>query len=240
MPRKALEPAPENANQFTRLLLSMEQIKDIIFHLDTHLDNLFQSYGLWIYAILFLIIFCETGLVVTPFLPGDSLLFAVGALAARAGGLDLLTVMAIMFLAAFCGDNVNYWIGKKIGSKAYKLKRTWYFNPGHLAKAHEFYERHGGKTIIMARFVPVIRTFVPFVAGVGTMRYRRFIGFSVAGSALWIGSLTLLGYVFGNMPAVKNNFTIVILAIIFVSMLPVMIETFRHWKAGTASRNEPK
>ena len=201
---------------------------DIVLHLDAHLLALTQQYGLWVYAILFLIIYCETGLVVTPFLPGDSLLFVAGALCGL-GALRLEWLVPLLILAAFSGDNTNYWIGRLIGMRL--LKRTnGLIRREHLDKTHAFYEKHGGKTILFARFLPIIRTFAPFVAGVGLMRYRLFVMFSALGSLVWIGSLTVAGYFFGNIPVVKNNLTLMILGIIVVSFLPAIIEFIRHRK----------
>ncbi len=195
---------------------------DVILHLDKSLADLGQEYGVWIYAILFLIIFCETGLVLTPFLPGDSLLFAIGALAAT-GGLDILTILLLLSAAAVLGDTVNYWIGAKFGDyfihHPSKLIKKEY-----LDRTHAFYEKHGGKTIIIARFAPIVRTFAPFVAGVGNMTYRTFLTFNVAGGLLWIFSLTLAGFFFGNIPFVKKNFSLVIFGIILVSLLPMIWE----------------
>jgi membrane-associated protein len=188
---------------------------DLAVHLDRHLAAFVAQHGPWVYGLLFLIIFCETGLVVTPFLPGDSLLFVVGALAA-AGGMDIALVMAVLVSAALCGDNVNYFIGRWAGTRLFgKL-----INPVYLQRTHDFYERHGGKTIIIARFVPIVRTYVPFVAGVGAMPYGRYLAFCVAGALLWVGSLCLAGYFFGNIPIVKSNLTIVIMAIVLLSISP--------------------
>jgi membrane-associated protein len=199
---------------------------DIILHLDSHLLALTQEYGVWIYAILFLIIFCETGLVIAPFLPGDSLLFVAGALCGM-GAMQLEILIPLLILAAFFGDNTNYWIGRLLGLRLLKrsdrlIKRE------HLDKTHIFYEKHGGKMIIFARFLPIIRTFAPFVAGIGLMRYRLFVLFSALGSVLWIGSLTVAGYFFGNIPVVKNNLTLIILGIIVISLLPALRELIRH------------
>src|SRR5262245_22539497 len=191
---------------------------DLVVHLDAHLAAFVQQYGVWVYGLLFLIVFCETGLVVTPFLPGDSLLFVVGAVAA-AGGMDIMLVMATLIAAALCGDNVNYWIGRTLGLKVFKR----FINPAHLQRTHEFYERHGGKTIIIARFVPIVRTYVPFVAGLGTMPYLRYITFCVAGALLWVVSLCQAGYWFGNIPQVKSNLTLVIVVIVLISVTPGVI-----------------
>ena len=192
---------------------------EIAVHLDTHLAQFVAEHGAWVYALLFTIIFIETGLVVWPFLPGDSLLFVTGAIAA-AGGMDIATVMAVLVAAALCGDNVNYGIGRWIGPRIFQYEKSRWFNPAHLKRAHAFYERHGGKTIILARFLPIVRTYVPFVAGIGAMPYARYIGFCVAGALLWVGSLCTAGYFFGNLPVVKNNLSTVIVLIVLVSITP--------------------
>lgn len=203
---------------------------DVILHLDKHLLELTQQYGVWIYGILFLIIFCETGLVITPFLPGDSLLFVAGALCGM-GSLELQMLAPLLIVAAFSGDNTNYWIGRLVGTRL--LNRTnGLIKREYLDKTHAFYEKHGGKTILFARFLPIIRTFAPFVAGIGAMHYRLFVLFSALGSLLWIGSLTVAGYFFGNIPIIKNNLTLMILAIIFISLLPAIIEFIRHRRAS--------
>lgn len=202
---------------------------DIILHLDTHLLALTQQYGMWVYGILFLIIFAETGLVIAPFLPGDSLLFVAGALCGM-GALQLEWLMPLLMLAAFCGDNTNYWIGRLIGLRLINRTNGKLIKREHLDKTHAFYEKHGGKTILFARFLPIIRTFAPFVAGVGLMRYRLFVLFSALGSLAWICSLTVAGYFFGNIPWVKENLTVIILAIIIISFLPAISEFIRHRK----------
>lgn len=208
----------------------MEWIKsflDIVLHLDKHLDGLVAQFGPWLYVILFLIIFCETGLVVTPFLPGDSLLFAVGALAARENGLNFWIVFVSLIIAAILGDSLNYWIGYFVGDKLQK-KFPRLIKQEHVQRTHNFYERYGGKTIIIARFVPIVRTFAPFVAGVGKMLYSRFMLFNVSGGLLWIGLLLPAGYFFGNFEIVRKNFSLVVLAIIFLSILPAVIEFWRE------------
>jgi membrane-associated protein len=208
----------------------MEYIRtlfDILIHLDAHLLDLTQQYGVWVYAILFLIIFFETGLVVTPFLPGDSLLFAVGSLAALQA-LDFGTVLILLAIAAILGDTVNYWIGARVGPQVFTQKHTRFFKKEHLDRTHAFYEKYGGKTIVIARFVPIIRTFAPFVAGIGSMTYSRFLLYNVVGALLWVVGLTTAGYFFGNLPVVKKNFTLVILAIIVISILPGVIEFLRQ------------
>lgn len=200
---------------------------DIVLHLDAHLLALMQEYGVWVYAILFLIIFAETGLVVAPFLPGDSLLFVVGALCGM-GTMELRVVMPLLMLAAFAGDNTNYWIGRLVGNKLLHRADSRFFKREYVDRTHAFYEKHGGKTILFARFLPIIRTFAPFVAGIGRMRYRLFLAFSALGSVAWISGLMLAGYFFGNMPLVKDNLTFIILGIILVSFLPALREFLRH------------
>ena len=199
---------------------------DLLVHLDRHLAALLQEYGIWIYALLFLIVFCETGLVVTPFLPGDSLLFVAGALWAAAG-MDPQALAGTLIAAALCGDNVNYWVGRYLGPKVFRWESSRLFNRRGLDYTHAFYERHGGKTVVIARFVPIVRTFAPFVAGVGRMRYLRFLAFSVGGAVLWVVSLVTAGYLFGNVPLVKNNLTIVIFVIVLLSVSPIAIEYLR-------------
>lgn len=199
---------------------------DFILHIDKHLLDIVNSYHTWTYLILALIIFCETGLVVTPLLPGDSLLFAAGALAG-AGSLDIGIIITLLFVAAFIGDNTNYFIGNYIGPKVFD-KNYKFLKKKYLEKTQHFYDKHGGKTIIIARFMPIIRTFAPFVAGVGTMKYRKFIGFSLLGNFLWITGFSLAGYLFGNIEIVKRNFTLVIFAIIFISILPPIIAVLKQ------------
>ncbi len=200
---------------------------DLIVNLDDHLAAFVAQYGAWVYLLLFTIVFCETGLVVTPFLPGDSLLFVAGAVAA-VGGMDLPAVMATLVAAALCGDNVNYFVGRWLGPKVFHYPKSRWFNPAHLQRAHDFYERHGGKTIILARFVPIVRTYAPFVAGVGGMPYPRYIGYCVAGALIWVLSLCTAGYFFGNIPVVKNNLTVVILLIVLLSISPGLFAYFRN------------
>src|SRR5258708_4852691 len=200
---------------------------DLVVHLDQHLESFVAQHGTWVYALLFAIVFCETGLVVTPFLPGDSLLFVAGAVAA-VGGMDIVAVTATLVAAALCGDNVNYWVGRWIGPKVFHYRESRWFNPEHLQRAHAFYERHGGKTIILARFVPIVRTYVPFVAGVGAMPYLRYLAFCVAGALLWVVSLCQVGYWFGNIAAVKNNLTVVIIVIVLISVSPAIVAFLRN------------
>ena len=199
---------------------------DLAVHLDRHLESFVAQYGAWVYALLFVIVFCETGLVVTPFLPGDSLLFVAGAVAA-AGRMDVATVMATLIGAALCGDNLNYWLGRLLGPRVFHYRSSRWLNPGHLRRAHDFYERHGGKTIILARFVPIVRTYAPFVAGVGAMPYLRYLAFCVAGALLWVVSLCLAGYWFGNIEIVRKNLTVAILAIVLLSISPGLVAWLR-------------
>jgi membrane-associated protein len=206
----------------------IKQFLDFLLHAENHLVEFIQNYGIWIYALLFAIIFCETGLVVTPFLPGDSLLFAVGALAARPDiGLRFEVVTPLLLLAAIIGDSVNYAIGKWIGPRVFHFESNRFFNRDHLLKAHAFYEKYGGRAIILARFVPIVRTFAPFVAGVGTMNYAKFIIYNVTGAVLWVGLFVGAGYLFGNMPLVQKNMKVVILGIIVVSVLPIAWEVLK-------------
>ncbi|MDP1526148.1 MAG: DedA family protein [Rhodocyclaceae bacterium] len=205
----------------------LAQFIDIILHLDKHLAVLLAQYGVWIYAILFAIIFCETGLIVTPFLPGDSLLFVAGALAAT-GGMDISLLMAVLFVAAVLGDGVNYRVGRWFGPRVFRWEDSRFFNKAAFEKTHSFYEHHGGKTVVIARFLPILRTYAPFVAGVGEMPAARFTFFNVIGAALWVGSLCLAGYWFGNLPIIKNNLTLVILVIIALSLLPLVIGWLKH------------
>ena len=200
---------------------------DAVLHLDQHLLLLVQDYGLWIYGILFLIVFCETGLVVTPFLPGDSLLFVAGTVAG-AGSMNAHLLVGSLLLAAVLGDSLNYAIGHYIGPKVFRYEDSWFFKKAYVERTHRFFERHGGKTIVLARFVPIIRTYAPFVAGIGAMDYRRFLLFNVTGAALWVASLTYAGYFFGNLPAVKNNLSLVILGIVIASISPGIVELLRH------------
>ncbi len=206
----------------------MELLKsfvDLFLHLDKHLDVVIQNYGAWTYLILLVIIFCETGLVVTPFLPGDSLLFAAGTFAAR-GSLDVHLLFVLLSAAAIAGDTANYWIGAVIGPRAFRGKYRL-LNQRHLQRTHEFYERHGGKTIVLARFIPIIRTFAPFVAGIGAMNYSKFIVYNVVGGIVWVGAFVYGGYFFGGLEIVRRNFTLVILAIILISVLPIVVEFCR-------------
>ncbi|MDK9699992.1 MAG: DedA family protein [bacterium] len=200
---------------------------DFVLHLDKHLVEIISEYGTWTYAILFLVIFCETGLVVTPFLPGDSLLFVAGALAA-AGSFDVFLLFGLLFAAAVLGDNTNYAIGNYLGPKVFSKTNSKIFRKEYLDKTHKFFEKYGVKTIIIARFVPIVRTFTPFIAGVGKMSYWKFLSFDLVGGLIWIGSLVFAGFFFGNIPFIKNNLSFVIIAIILLSVLPAIIEVIRE------------
>lgn len=208
----------------------LKQLLDLILHIEPYLKGLIQDLGPWFYGLMFLIVFCETGLVITPFLPGDSLLFALGALAAGSNGLSLTGLIVLLIIAAIVGDSVNYWIGSLLGPRIFKGQKFRFLNPKHLERTHEFYERYGGKTIIFARFVPIVRTFAPFVAGMGRMTYRKFMLFNVIGGVAWVFGFLLLGFFFGEMQLVKKNFTLVILGIIVVSILPAVFEGVREWR----------
>ena len=212
----------------------IKTILDYVLHVDDKLAEVIAQYGPWIYALLFLIVFCETGLVVTPFLPGDSLLFAAGALAASTGQMNVFVLWVILAIAAILGDSVNYSIGKRLGKGIFsdnaKILKT-----AHLRRTEEFYEKHGSKTIILARFVPIVRTFAPFVAGVGNMNYKRFATYNVVGGLLWVTLFLFVGYIFGNIPFVKENFEIVTIGIVLVSVLPMV---FEFWKERQHSKRE--
>ena len=207
---------------------TIQYLMDFILHLNDHLNQLALQYGPWIYGVVFLIVFCETGLVVTPFLPGDSLIFALGALAAR-GGLSLSVVALVVFVAAFFGDNVNYWVGKLSGRGLVRRFPRW-IKQDHLDRTNTFFEKYGKKTIIFARFVPIVRTFTPFVAGMGAMNYPRFLGASILATAFWVGLILPAGWFFGNMEPVKKHFELVVIGIIVVSAMPMLIEILRARK----------
>lgn len=210
---------------------------DFILHIDGHLAELFSQYGLWIYGILFLIIFCETGLVVTPFLPGDSLLFATGALVAisASSGLDINVMALVVISAAVLGNIVNYTIGRFFGAQLFRNANSKIFRQDYLNKARDFYDKHGGVAIIMTRFIPIIRTFAPFVAGMSGMKYPKFIAYNIVGALLWVGIFLYAGYHFGNIPSVRKNFTLLILAILVVSVLPIFYEV---WKAHREAKRQ--
>jgi membrane-associated protein len=203
------------------------QMIDLVLHVDKYLDLIIQQYGLLTYVLLFVVVFCETGLVVTPFLPGDSLLFAVGAFAAR-GSLDVVVALVVLAVAAILGDTVNYWIGAVVGPKVFHKENVRFLNRRHLERTHEFYERYGGKTIVIARFVPIVRTFAPFVAGIGKMTYGRFLSYNIFGGLLWVLLFVLGGFYFGNIGIVRRNFSLVIIAIVLISILPGVIEALRQ------------
>ena len=210
---------------------------DLILHLDVYLDMLVNNYGPWIYAILFLVIFCETGLVVMPFLPGDSLLFIAGAVAAG-GGMDPVLLGGLLMLAAILGDSTNYVIGRTAGERLFSNPNSKIFRRDYLQKTHDFYDKHGGKTVTLARFLPIIRTFAPFVAGVAKMPYPRFVFFSVAGTILWVGGLVTLGYFFGNVPFIKKNLSLLVVAIILLSLVPMIIGVFRSRFSRSPAKTE--
>jgi membrane-associated protein len=210
----------------------LRQFIDFFLHLDEHLSQVISQYGTGTHLILFLIIFCETGLVITPFLPGDSLLFAAGTFAAL-GALDLRLLILLLTVAAIIGDTVNYWVGSYVGPRAFG-GNVRFLKTEYLERTHAFYEKHGGKTIILARFIPIIRTFAPFVAGVGAMSYPKFLTYNVVGAVIWVGLFVLGGYYFGNIPTVRQNFTLVILAIIAISVLPIVIEAVRSRRSRPA------
>ena len=208
-----------------------KKLFDFILHIDVHLAEIIADYGAWTYGILFLIIFAETGLVVLPLLPGDSLLFAAGAFCAKPEtGLNVHAMAGLLFVAAFLGDTVNYWVGKKLGPAVFKREDSVWLRKKHLERAHAFFEKYGGRAVILARFVPIVRTFVPFIAGVGSMTYPRFLAYNLLGGFLWIYFFTYAGFFFGNQPFVQKNFKLVILAIIFLSVVPIVVEFFREWR----------
>ena len=214
----------------------MQELIDVFIHLDVHLAEFVGRYGIWVYGLLFAIIFAETGLVVTPFLPGDSLLFAAGALAAT-GAMDVRLLFLLLTFAAILGNTVNYAIGQFVGPRVFRAEDTGgtlhrLLNRQHLERAHAFFERYGGMAVVLTRFVPIIRTFVPFVAGAGAMRYPVFALYNVAGGVLWVGICVGAGYVFGNVPIIKNNFSLVALGIVVVSMIPMLVEWIKHKRKG--------
>src|SRR6201998_976655 len=212
------------------------KLLNVILHLNLYLRDVAGAYGSWIYAVLFLIIFAETGLVVTPFLPGDALLFTIGTLTAETGPLNLPIILVLLTAAGILGHTTNYWIGNKVGEKLFSNPQSRIFNRKHLEQTHAFYERHGAKTIMLSRFIPLIRTFAPFVAGMGSMSYRKFFAYNVIGAFVWVFGVVLLGHFFGNIPYVQNNFSLVILAIVVISMIPPAVEICR----GLLSRPKAK
>lgn len=217
----------ERSTAVSRIMELIGYLIDLLLHVDRHLAWVVQHYGTWVYGILFLIVFCETGLVVTPFLPGDSLLFVAGTLAA-AGGMDAGWLFVLLAVAAVLGDSVNYWIGSRVGPQVFRSPDARFFKREYLDRTHRFYERHGGKTVIIARFIPIIRTFAPFVAGIGRMSYVRFLAFNIVGGVLWVGLFVSAGYYFGNLSLVKQNLTLVILGIIVLSVMPGVVHYLRH------------
>jgi len=218
-------------------LITAFPLIDIIIHLDVYLNDIINNYGTWTYLILFLVIFCETGLVITPFLPGDSLIFVVGALAAS-GEINLFAISSLLMTAAILGNVVNYQIGRFLGPKVFDEEKIRFLKKEYLLRAHEFYEKHGGKTIIIARFIPIIRTFAPFVAGISQMSYPRFIFYNITGCLAWVMLCLVGGYSFGNIPIVKQNFTLVIFGIIFISLLPAIITFLRERGRNNSPKNQ--
>jgi len=216
------------------------QLVDLFLHLDRHLEVLVETYGGWSYLLLFVVVFCETGLVVTPFLPGDSLLFGAGALAAATPTLALGWLLAVLFAAAVLGDTANYWIGRKLGPWLVHREKPLLIRQEHLDKTSRFFARYGGKTIVIARFVPIVRTFAPFVAGLGHMSYPRFMAYNVAGGAAWVLLCTVSGYLFGNLPIVQEHFSLVILAIVVVSLLPAVVEWWRERRRARTETRRPR
>jgi membrane-associated protein len=215
----------------------IRKLVDFIVHIDRHLAEIIASYGLWTYAVLWLIIFAETGLVVTPFLPGDSLLFAAGTFCAKPEtGLNVHLMAVLLWVAAVLGDTVNYWLGARIGPAVFKREDSMFLRKKHLERAHAFFEKYGGRAIILARFVPIVRTFVPFVAGIGRMDYGRFFAYNVLGGFIWIYFFLYAGYWFGGLPFIQRNFKLVILAIIVISVLPIVWETWQAWKEAKRER----
>ena len=209
----------------------LKKLVDFIIHIDRHLAEIIASYGLWTYGVLFLIIFAETGLVVMPLLPGDSLLFAAGAFCTKPEtGLNVHLMAGLLFVAAFLGDTLNYWVGRKIGPAVFKREDSVWLRKKHLDKAHAFFEKYGGRAVILARFVPIVRTFVPFIAGVGSMTYPRFMAYNLIGGFVWIYFFVYAGFFFGNQPFVQKNFTLVILDIIILSVVPIVVEFIREWR----------
>ena len=217
-------------------MTSLHTFVDFVLHLDRHLAGIIHDYGTWTYGILCLIVFCETGLVVLPLLPGDSLLFAAGSFAAI-GSLNPWLLFALLASAAVIGDNVNYWVGRHVGPPAFS-GRLRLLKPAHLDRTRDFFARHGSRAIILARFVPIVRTFTPFVAGVGEMPYLRFLTFDIAGGVLWVGLFTSAGYFFGNLPAVRHNFSLVVMAIVALSVVPIAVEVARERRRPIASRTD--
>ncbi|HET6611355.1 MAG TPA: DedA family protein [Kofleriaceae bacterium] len=217
----------------------LHQVADIFLHLDHHLQAVIGDYGGWTYAILAIIILCETGLVVTPFLPGDSLLFAAGTLAALdPPPLSVWVLVPLLSAAAIAGDTLNYTIGKRLGPRVFRNENARFFKRAYLVRTQAFFERYGGKTIVLARFVPIVRTFAPFVAGIGKMTLGRFLAYNVTGGVLWVSICVFAGFLFGNIPVVRENFSIAVLAVIFISLVPAIVEGTRHWLKQRSARAE--
>lgn len=215
----------------------VETLINVIVHLDKYLNVILQNYGIWTYVIIFLIIFCETGLVVTPFLPGDSILFAAGALAAM-GSLNIFSLFIIFYIAAVVGDTINYYVGKKIGNKILEKEDIKYINKEYLNKAHRFYDKNGSMTIVLGRFIPIIRTFVPFVAGIGEMNYSKFIIYNMIGGFVWVSIFLCGGFFFGNLPFIKHNFSYVVIAIIIISLIPVVVTFIKEKRNGGNNKDD--
>jgi membrane-associated protein len=213
----------------------MQGFIDLIVHLDRHLLEMVGRYGIWVYAILFLIVFCETGLVVTPFLPGDSLLFVAGTVAAT-GAMDVHALVLLLILAAVLGNSVNYAVGRWVGPRVFRLEDSWLFKRAYLERTHQYFEKYGGTTIVITRFMPIVRTYAPFAAGIGGMAYWRFSLFNLMGAVLWVAGLTYAGYFFGNLPLVKNNLSLVIIGIVILSIAPAIVEFTRHKLRAQRSR----
>jgi membrane-associated protein len=213
----------------------LTQILDFFLHINAHLADIFAQYGTLTYTILFLIVFCETGLVVMPWLPGDSLLFAAGALTASTGQLDIYVLIALLIAAALTGDNVNYLVGRFLGKKIKAREKIGFFKREYIERTEAYYNQYGGRTVVVARFIPLIRTVAPFVAGAGNMRYARYIGFCIGGAMLWVGGLTTLGYQFGNLEIVKRNFELVILSIVAISLLPIVLQLWKNYRNKTSA-----
>ena len=215
------------------------QLIDLFLHLDKHLNDWATTLGPWLYVVVFAIIFCETGLVVTPILPGDSLLFALGALAATSGSpIDITFIIVLMIIAAILGDAVNYAVGHYLGPKVFRWEKSWLLNKKHLLYAQDFYERWGSWTIFLCRFAPIVRTFGPFVAGIGRMQYRKFAVFNITGAISWVASMTLIGYGFGNLEIVKNNFSFVIIGIVIISVLPMVFMVISEWRRARILKSQ--
>ncbi|MBE7443884.1 MAG: DedA family protein [Planctomycetia bacterium] len=210
---------------------------DFVLHLDTHLYDIVNTYGMWVYGLLFLIVFAETGFIATPFLPGDSLLFAAGAISAT-GAINVYVLVAILAVAAILGDTVNYWIGYHIGPKIFRRHKSSFFNPAYLERTYRFFDKYGGKTIILARFIPIIRTFAPFVAGIGRMSYSRFVLYNILGAVFWVPVFIYAGYFFGNLPVIKRHFSLMLVVIIIISLIPAILEYIKHRRVKVQAKHD--